>query len=544
MIHGLQRELSSPVEYIQGVPVGVVPKAPLATSVLIAIMGPRPWHYGDGRTTLDDIQEMALTHGNAVTVFIPGMFTPQEEASTGIIRGIRLRGMTAMRNWAVEQALDKGYSYLLLIENDVQCTPGLLNDLLMANKPIIIPNLHFPTFPLADLINYAPRPSPDQHGLIELIWACHSIILFRRDALEDMSKVFMGFTTEGADHLHWQSQKYPAWMDLDTMVNILEVPMGEKSLITDVPFETHTRNGISCPGPMYEVRRCKGVGLYQCSVSTCDFELCFYAPDKTNHKVSGVIPHDMQLESSYRQEHWAMRSKHYQDLEWVNRKDYLNRIIDSVSYETDEVVLDAGCGAGAIAHALAFKVGKVVGLDISPAMIKLAEEKSVASEEFFNGDIRRIPFPQGFFSKVFSRMVFHSLTGHVDIHKAAGECYRVLQEGGTFILSEGVPPEPSTYTWYKEMFKLKEDRLTLSQEIMEELLRGAGFKEVESIIHVTPQCSIQNWLNNSGLPKSIQNKIYQMHRNMDENIRRAYNATFTNDDVLCDFKFVIVKGVK
>ena len=58
----------------------------------------------------------------------------------------------------------------------------------------------------------------------------------------------------------------------------------------------------------------------------------------------------------------------------------------------DEVVLDFGCGSGRIAYWIAPKVKKVIGLEITPEMIELAERRRTAKNvEFILYD--GFPFP-------------------------------------------------------------------------------------------------------------------------------------------------------
>jgi SAM-dependent methyltransferase len=152
-------------------------------------------------------------------------------------------------------------------------------------------------------------------------------------------------------------------------------------------------------------------------------------------------------------------------------------------------------------------------------------------------------FASGYFSKAFSRMVFHGLINSVD--DAAREIHRVLKPGGKFILSEGIPPDRSAEEWYTEMFRLKEERLTFFPETLEKILSRAGFSDMRIDIHVSRQVSIRNWLEYSGLPDSRQQEIMQTHLAMPQDIRRAYRATFSQDqDVLLDMKFAIVVGTK
>ena len=106
----------------------LAPTGNFLPTVLIAIMGPYPMSYGnDGRTTLDDTLEMGAAYGAASFVFIPDLIS--EEDKTSGIKGSRLVGHTAMRNMGIKMALENGYDYLFLVENDVKFRPETLNRL-------------------------------------------------------------------------------------------------------------------------------------------------------------------------------------------------------------------------------------------------------------------------------------------------------------------------------------------------------------------------------------------------------------------------------
>ena len=248
---------------------------------------------------------------------------------------------------------------------------------------------------------------------------------------------------------------------------------------------------------------------------------------------------DIQKEKTY----WANRAKGFSKLEWASRQDYLQAVVQAGDLQPKDVVLDAGTGTGMIANAAAPHVERIIGVDISQEMMDGLNTARIQNCEFEIGDVRSLRFPTGYFSKVFARMVFHSLINSTD--QAARECYRILRPGGKFVLSEGIPPAKSAEPWYTEMFHLKEERLTFFPEILEGLLSRAGFSETSTEIHVSPQVSIANWLENSGLSPSRQRKIMQMHLEMPPEIRDAYRATFNGaGDVLLDMKFAIVVGTK
>eukprot|EP00210_Caulerpa_lentillifera_P004246 g4050.t1 len=100
-------------------------------------------------------------------------------------------------------------------------------------------------------------------------------------------------------------------------------------------------------------------------------------------------------------------------------------------------VLDLCCGSGDLTHLLATKVGpkgKVIGLDFSPDMLKVAKEKNLDSQfrnessiEWIEGDALNLDFPQSCFDAI---TVGYGLRNVVDIKQALSEILRVLKPGG------------------------------------------------------------------------------------------------------------------
>jgi choline kinase/ubiquinone/menaquinone biosynthesis C-methylase UbiE len=251
---------------------------------------------------------------------------------------------------------------------------------------------------------------------------------------------------------------------------------------------------------------------------------------------------DGRGEQGLAREFWAVRAEAYGQLEWASRQGYLQAFVAGGDFRPSDRVLDVGTGTGIVAHAVSPFVAEVVGIDVSTEMLAHARASRVANEVFEEGDVCNLRFPNNWFDKVTARMVFHHLIESGN--QAMRECYRVLKPGGATILSEGVPPDRSLGDWYTRMFALKEERLTFFEEDLVALMCGGGFDVKRVLTYVSPQVSIGNWLRNSGLPQERQDKIMQMHLELDETGKQYYDMTLTGDDVLCDFTYIILVGRK
>ncbi len=126
-------------------------------------------------------------------------------------------------------------------------------------------------------------------------------------------------------------------------------------------------------------------------------------------------------------------------------------------------VLDVCCGTGDFAFALRRAVGpsgRVVGVDVSGEMLKIAREKSGRNQlyvEFMRGDVLDLPFPDGGFDACTAGFGIRNVA---DITRAFGEMRRVCRPGGRVVCLEITQPRiPVFKQFYKVWFDLAVPRL-------------------------------------------------------------------------------------
>ena len=105
-----------------------------------------------------------------------------------------------------------------------------------------------------------------------------------------------------------------------------------------------------------------------------------------------------------------------------------------------DVVVDLGSGAGNdcfVARAETGETGRVIGLDMTPAMIDRARKNArtlgYTNVEFVYGDIEEMPLPDNLADVVVSNCVMNLVPNKLN---AFTETYRILKPGGHFSISD------------------------------------------------------------------------------------------------------------
>ncbi|HEX6788403.1 MAG TPA: methyltransferase domain-containing protein [Gaiellaceae bacterium] len=103
----------------------------------------------------------------------------------------------------------------------------------------------------------------------------------------------------------------------------------------------------------------------------------------------------------------------------------------------DEHALDVGCGAGALALALAPHVGAVVGVDPVPELLALARERAPANATFVEGDGAALAFDDGAFDLTGTARTLHHVARP---ELVLAELARVTRPRGRMLVIDQLAP--------------------------------------------------------------------------------------------------------
>ena len=146
-------------------------------------------------------------------------------------------------------------------------------------------------------------------------------------------------------------------------------------------------------------------------------------------------------------------------------------------------VLDIGCGPGILTVAIAPLVDEILALDLTPEMIARAssrsEELGLRNVRFEVGRAEELPFVDGYFDVVVTRLMLHHLLSPA---MAVKEMARVTKNGGLLVVADIVTSEKWTDAKLHNALETLRDPShvrALSEPELDGLLNSGGLKVVD-----------------------------------------------------------------
>ncbi len=149
-------------------------------------------------------------------------------------------------------------------------------------------------------------------------------------------------------------------------------------------------------------------------------------------------------------------------------------VLEKMRLATTDTVLDVGCGSGWLSRRLSQLVpeGRVIGMDISDEMIRLARRTSQEFENlmFVMGEVGEIPWDTNFFSQTIS---IESSYYWPDPAAGIKELFRVMRPGGRiWILINYYKDNAHCHQW-RELLAVRTHLLSAAEWCG--ILRDGGF---------------------------------------------------------------------
>ncbi len=222
----------------------------------------------------------------------------------------------------------------------------------------------------------------------------------------------------------------------------------------------------------------------------------------------------------------------------------LGLMVAAADPQADMLALDAGCGAGHAALALAKRAGKVFACDFTRAMLDqveaLACERGVDNLTLQQADVEQLPYPAASFDIVATRYSAHHWQ---QPERALAEFRRALKPTGVFVISDIMASEDFAQDTFLQTIELLRDPSHVRDFRASEwltMLRAAGFV-AEAPQRFALSLHFATWTQRMRTPRSNRDMIKSLFAGASDDIRIGFGlpAQIGGDD----FSFTIPGAV-
>ena len=200
-------------------------------------------------------------------------------------------------------------------------------------------------------------------------------------------------------------------------------------------------------------------------------------------------------------------------------EDVLPWIISNLELRPDMRVLDVAAGTGLVARAMAPHVAEAVAADATPEMVtegqRLAAGEGLANVTFEEADARCLPYADGSFSVVASRLAMHHFERPDEILQ---EMARVCQPGGQVaIIDITTPEDPGAAAVHNRLERLRDPSHTeaLPPSQLEQMAQVCGL-EVVGASSFDARRDLDGWMDMTATPAEARSVIVnEMQQQLD-----------------------------
>ena len=197
-------------------------------------------------------------------------------------------------------------------------------------------------------------------------------------------------------------------------------------------------------------------------------------------------------------ESFTIQAKTFAANPWVTDEQRINRLVAAAHLSGNERVLDIATGPGYIAEAFARVAREAIGVDLTAAMLAIAEERTrergMKNVSFRMGDVQNLPFEREEFDVVVARLALHHMTNPA---KVLQEMARVCRVRGTVLVEDIYGSEHTERAAYQDRWEKLRDPShvrTLPISHLLQLFREAGL-ETDGLFTFEDLCpEVERWL--------------------------------------------------
>lgn len=223
----------------------------------------------------------------------------------------------------------------------------------------------------------------------------------------------------------------------------------------------------------------------------------------------------------------------------------LDALVEAAELGGREEILDLGCGAGHTTRAVARRASRVVGLDLTEAMLEearwLARSEGADAIEFRAGDAESLPFPDASFDRVTCRLCAHHFANPV---QAVREAARVLRPGGRLLVVDTVSPEDPTLDTFLNAIEVLRDPSHVRNHRVSEWcgwLEDAGF-EAEHLGDHPRVLDFASWLERMRTPDAAAQAIFHLFESAPDAAREHFE--YRREAGTWTIPMALIRGVR
>lgn len=186
----------------------------------------------------------------------------------------------------------------------------------------------------------------------------------------------------------------------------------------------------------------------------------------------------------------------------------LQEVLELTNPQRGDLALDVATGTGNTALAIAPHVRRVIGVDLTRAMLdqarRVAAGRSITNTDWVLGDAERLPFEDATFDIYVVRAAPHHFQ---DLDAFLAEAFRVLKPGRDATFIDCAPPMPARDVLHPvEVRRDPSHVLSLTLEEWTARLEGAGF-EVERAAARELEWNYEEWMNTMAVEPALAQEL-------------------------------------